>query len=180
MKSATHPMNPALDSPITKLHNFITDWGFTHAHARVHYPRMSGHKGWSIKAVSNPGSAVAFHRQGELLFAGGRGAAVSPVEHLLIGAAGCLALSCRAVLGERGGSGTSVEVTATGWKAANPPSRLGRIELSVRFGSDIAESEARAIVEEAERLCTVNNTLLDSPAIEIDASPASRVEQSAG
>ena len=63
-------------------------------------------------------------------------------------------------------------------KRRYPP--LGRIALSIRFGSDIDESEARSIVEEAERLCTVNNTLLDSPAIEIDAFSASRVEQFAG
>jgi uncharacterized OsmC-like protein len=87
------------------------------------------------------------------------------------------------VLGEHGAPGTTVEVTATAWKAANPPSRLGRIELSVRFGSEIGENEATSIVEEAERLCTVTNTLHDSPAIEIDASLAStapRVEQPTG
>jgi uncharacterized OsmC-like protein len=129
---------------------------------------MAGNKSWSIKAVSNEGAALSFYRQSEALFVGGaRAVPISPVEHLLTGAAGCLALSCRAVMAEGQRSAASVEVTATGYKAAEPPSRLGRIELAVRFGKEIDEADARSIVEEAEKLCTVTNTLLGSHAIEI-------------
>jgi uncharacterized OsmC-like protein len=134
---------------------------------------MTGNKSWTIEAISNEGAAVAFYRQGEALFVGGaRAAAISPVEHLLIATAGCLALSCRAVLTAK--SGSSVEVTAIGTKAAEPPSRLGRIDLAVRFGSEIDAIEARSIVEKAEKLCTVTNTLLAYVAIEIDSSSARR------
>ena len=136
---------------------------------------MAGKKSWSIRAVSNGSAALSFLRRNETLFAGGeRAAPISPVEHLLIGASGCLALSCLAVLAERGGPATSIEVTATGTKAADPPSRLRLIELSVRFGGEIDEREAASIVDEAEKRCTVTNTLLGSPAIEIDRSSGQR------
>jgi uncharacterized OsmC-like protein len=129
---------------------------------------MAGDKSWTIRAVSNEGAAVAFYREREALFVGGaQAAALSPVEHLLIGTAGCLALSCRAVLADSRASRSSVEVTAIGSKAAEPPSRLGRIALAVRFGAEIDASEARSILDKAEKLCTVTNTLHGSVAIDI-------------
>src|SRR5580692_664110 len=98
---------------------------------------MSGNKHWTIRAVSNADAALAFERHGErLLVNGARAAEISPVEYLLIATAGCLALSCRAVLGDGHGSGSSVEVTALGSKAAEPPSRLERIDLTVRLGGE--------------------------------------------
>jgi uncharacterized OsmC-like protein len=128
---------------------------------------MAGHKSWTIRAVSEEGTAVAFYRQEKPLFVGGaRAAAISPVEHLLIATAGCLALSCRAVLTGTRGSTTSVEVLALGSKAPEPPSRLARIDITVRFGSEIDPLEARSIVEKAEKLCTVTNTLRGSVPIE--------------
>jgi uncharacterized OsmC-like protein len=163
-------MNPPRESPITKLHNFITDSTFTPPPDWAHHLRMAD-KNWSIRAVVHGSTALSFFRRNEALFAGGeRAASISPVEHLLIGASGCLALSCLAVLKERRGSATPIEVTATGTKAADPPSRLRLIELAVRFGSEIGEHEAASIVDAAEKLCTVTNTLLGSPTIRIDRS----------
>jgi uncharacterized OsmC-like protein len=150
-----HRMNPPRESPITKLHNFITDSTFTPPPDWAHHLRMAD-KNWSIRAVVHGSTALSFFRRNEALFAGGeRAASISPVEHLLIGASGCLALSCLA---------------ATGTKAADPPSRLRLIELAVRFGSEIGEHEAASIVDAAEKLCTVTNTLLGSPTIRIDRS----------
>ena len=132
---------------------------------------MALNKHWTIRAVSNEGAALAFERQGESLFVNGAQAAeISPVEYLLIATAGCLALSCRAVLGDGHRSGTSVEVTALGSKAAEPPSRLERIDLAVRFGSEIDAVEAASIVQKAKKLCTVTNTLLGSVAVQIHSS----------
>jgi uncharacterized OsmC-like protein len=134
---------------------------------------MAGNKSWTIRAVSNEGADLAFYRQDEALFAGGVPAAViSPVEHLLIGAAGCLVLSCRAVLATGRASQSTVEVTAVGSKAAEPLSRLGRIDIAVRFGRKIDAVEARSVLEKAEKLCTVTNTLRSSVAIAIQ--PAER------
>jgi len=136
---------------------------------------MAGSKSWTIRAFSNEGPAVAFYRQGEALLVGGAAVApISPVEYLLIAAAGCFALSCRAVLTDSHGSGSSIEVTAIGTKAAEPPSRLGRIGLAVRFGHEIDAIAAKSIVEEAQKLCTVTNTLLGSVAIEIECLSGSR------
>jgi uncharacterized OsmC-like protein len=136
---------------------------------------MAGHKSWTIQAISEEGAALALYRHGEALFvSGAQAVAISPVEHLLIGTAGCLGLSCRAVLTGTPGSRSSVEVTAIGRKAGDLPSRLARIELAVRFGSEINAVEARSIVEKAEKLCTVTNTLLGSVAIEIDSSSERR------
>jgi uncharacterized OsmC-like protein len=132
---------------------------------------MAANKSWTIRATLKENAPLAFHRLGELLFIdGAQAAAISPVEYLLIAAAGCLALSCRAVLTERDGSAIPVEVTAIGNKAPEPPSRLARIGLAVRFGSQIGAADARSIVEKAKKLCTVTNTLLGSVAIEIDSS----------
>jgi uncharacterized OsmC-like protein len=132
---------------------------------------MAGNRSWTIQAISEEGAALAFYRPGEALFVSGtQAAALSPVEHLLIAAAGCLALSCSAVLTDSHGSRTLVEVTAIGSKAPEPPSRLARIDLMVRFGSAIDAVEASSIVEKAEKLCTVTNTLLGSVAIVIDSS----------
>jgi uncharacterized OsmC-like protein len=139
---------------------------------------MSLNKDWTIRAVSNAGAALVFERQGEALFVNGAQAAeISPVEYLLIATAGCLALSCRAVLGNGQESGSSVEVTALGSKAAEPPSRLERIDLEVRLDSEIGAVEAASIVQKAKKLCTVTNTLLGSVAIQIHSSTGSRPEE---
>jgi uncharacterized OsmC-like protein len=139
---------------------------------------MSANKHWTIRAVSNKSAAPSFERQGEALFVDGAQAAeISPVEFLLIAAAGCLALSCRVVLGDGHGSGSSVEVTALGSKAADPPSRLERIDLAVRLGNEIDAVEAASIVQKAKKLCTVTNTLLGSVAIQIHSSNGSGSEQ---
>jgi uncharacterized OsmC-like protein len=131
---------------------------------------MAGNKSWTIQAISEKGAALAFYRQGEALLVGGAQAvSISPVEYLLIATSGCLALSCRAVLADSDKSASPVEVIAIGSKAPEPPSRLARIGLAVRFGSDIDPLEARSLVEKAEKLCTVTNTLLGSVAIEIDS-----------
>jgi uncharacterized OsmC-like protein len=132
---------------------------------------MAANKNWTIQAISEKGSALAFYRQGEALLVGGaQTPAISPVEFLLIAASGCLALSCRAVLTDSDKSGSPVEVIAIGSKAPEPPSRLARIGVAVRFGSDIDVLEARSLVDKAKKLCTVTNTLLGSAAIEIDSS----------
>jgi uncharacterized OsmC-like protein len=132
---------------------------------------MAATKSWTIQAICEKGAALAFYRQGEALFVGGaQAASISPVEYLLIATSGCLALSCRAVLTDSEKSASPVEVIAIGSKAPEPPSRLARIGLAVRFGRDIDPLEARSLVEKAEKLCTVTNTLLGSVAIEIDSS----------
>jgi uncharacterized OsmC-like protein len=92
---------------------------------------------------------------------------VSPVEYLLISAASCFALSIRAVLLARKLAGIGFEVVTTGEKVPNSPSRLNHIALTVIFAGDIDESRAAAIANDAKSLCTVTNTILNTPVIAI-------------
>ena len=94
---------------------------------------------------------------------------VSPVEYLLISVAACFALSIRAVLLARKLSGLAFEVIATGEKALELPSRLNHIALSAIFGNDIDESRAAAIANDAKSLCTVTNTILNTPIIAVSS-----------
>jgi uncharacterized OsmC-like protein len=55
------------------------------------------------------------------------------------------------------------EVSVTGHKAPEPPSRLAKIELGVTFDASLPLAEAQGLVEAAERLCTVTNTLTSEP-----------------
>lgn len=98
---------------------------------------------------------------------------VSPVEYMLLAVAGCFALSCAGALRARAFPPTPVEVVVTGEKAPDAPSRVHRIALAVAFGGGMSEEEARAVAQEAELLCTVTNTILGAPIIEVTASARS-------
>ena len=108
---------------------------------------------------------------GRPLTATGPGCAddVSPVEYMLIAIAGCFALSCCGALKSRKAPPTAVEVTVTGEKAADAPSRVGRIALAVVFDGGTAPVDAAAIAQEAKHLCTVTNTLFGAPTWEVTA-----------
>jgi uncharacterized OsmC-like protein len=127
-------------------------------------------KRWSISALSKEGAGLSYAKDGQPLALGAAGPAeISPVEYLLIAVASCFALSCRSVVAARGLPRGAFEVRVTGAKALSPPSRLDRIELSVAFGSDVDGALARAIAEDAEKLCTVTNTILSTPRVIVTA-----------
>jgi uncharacterized OsmC-like protein len=127
-------------------------------------------KRWSINAVSSPGRPLAFFRDGFPLVPGaGAGAEISPVEYLLVAAAAGFALSVRSVIGARKLPRTSFEVVVTGDKAGDLPSRLGQISLVVLFDGAVDSIEATRIAEEAKRLCTVTNTLVGHPNVDVKA-----------
>lgn len=104
---------------------------------------------------------------------------VSPVQHLLLGVAGCFALSCRAVLKRRSAPSVASPVAATpsvtaplprfevhvsGYKLRGGGNRLSQIEVTAVFPT-LSEAEARITAHEAEALCTVTSTLGGSPAL---------------
>ena len=109
---------------------------------------------------------------GRPLTATGPGCAdnVSPVEYMLIAIAGCFALSCCGALKSRKAPPTAVEVTVTGEKAADAPSRVGRIALTAVFDGAMSPEEAAAVAEEAKHLCTVTNTIFGAPTVEVTAA----------
>lgn len=51
------------------------------------------------------------------------------------------------------------EVRAEGFKAHDLPSRVERFELRVKLDGEVDEDVRRKIVEEAEKACTIANTL---------------------
>jgi uncharacterized OsmC-like protein len=91
---------------------------------------------------------------------------VSPVQYLLIAIASCFALSCRAVLNRRQPRQASFEVITIGEKLlAAPENRLHQISVVAIFGGGLTEADAASLIEEAKPLCTVSNTMFDSPSI---------------
>ena len=91
---------------------------------------------------------------------------VSPVQYLLISVASCFAQSCRAVLNRRKLSQVSLEVVAIGEKKlTSAENRLSQISIVAIFGGGITDPDAALIIAEAKPLCTVTNTIFDSPNI---------------
>jgi uncharacterized OsmC-like protein len=124
-------------------------------------------KQWSIVATARSGG-LSFSKAGqEIVSTGDPKLALSPVEYLLLAAAGCLALSIQAAIIGRKRTFSWVRVLAAGEKAADLPSRLHRLELRVAFGEIFEAPEAAVILEEAKRLCTVTNTLGAAPIVDI-------------
>jgi len=123
----------------------------------------------SINAVSRADRPLYFFREG---LAPDSPVDISPVEYLLIAAAACFALSVRSVVAARGLAKTSFEVIVTGEKARDLPSRLGQISLVVLFNDTVDEIHAGGIAAEAKKLCTVTNTLLGSPDLDVKARRA--------
>ena len=129
-------------------------------------------KQWVVSATAMPKQPMALSCGGRPLTPGVIGAPdnLSPVEYLLVSIAGCFALSCCGALRHRKGPPTPVEVTVTGEKALDAPSRVARIVLTVVFGGGMSQEEAAVIAQEAKHLCTVTNTILGKPNIEVTAA----------
>lgn len=129
-------------------------------------------KRWVVSATAAPRQPMALFCAGRPLTPTAPGAAdnVSPVEYLLLSIAGCFALSCCGALKSRKAPPTSVEVTVTGDKAVDAPSRVGRIALAVVFDGVTSPQEVAAIAQEAKHLCTVTNTIFGAPTVEVTAA----------
>ena len=128
-------------------------------------------KRWVVSATAAPRQTMALSCAGRPLTPAVSGGfdGVSPVEYLLLAIAGCFALSCCGALKSRNAPPTAVEVTVSGDKAADAPSRLGRIALAVVFDGGMSPEEAVAIAQEAKHLCTVTNTIFGAPTVEVTA-----------
>ena len=128
-------------------------------------------KRWSINAVSTADKPLAFFREG-LPLAPIAAADISPVEYLMIAAAACFALSVCSVVTARGLPKMFFEVIVTGEKALDLPSRLDQISLVALFNGAVDEIQAEAIAAEAKQLCTVTNTLIGAPNLDVRARRA--------
>jgi len=120
-------------------------------------------KQWTVRIVSSPAGPLAVLRDGMPLPAEIGPGLTNPVEVLLVSIGTCFALSCYAAFATRGLDRVGFEVSVTGRKAPQPPSRLANIELEATFDASLPLAEAQALTASAEQLCTVTNTVTSEP-----------------
>jgi uncharacterized OsmC-like protein len=142
----------------------IRVWSFSLSEA----PHMTKPlKRWSVNAFAEGMNPISYFFDGRPI--GQKSQAdwqdLSPVQHLLIGVAGCFALSCRAVFLQLKRKDIGLEVVVTGEKAAGPGNRLSTIVVAAIFTGNLTRADEVALLEAAKPMCTVANTLLDGPSI---------------
>ena len=120
-------------------------------------------KQWTVKVVSPPASPLEILRDGAPLSAEIGPGLTTPVEILLVSIGTCFALSCHAAFTLRGQERVGFEVSVTGRKAPQLPSRLANIRLEATFDASLPAEEAEALSKLAKQLCTVTNTLTSEP-----------------
>ncbi|MQT15164.1 OsmC family protein [Segnochrobactrum spirostomi] len=93
----------------------------------------------------------------------------SPIDLLHSSLAACLVLSAKIAANRLGVADRIVAFKATvgGEKAADAPSRIARFDVAIEIEGDIDDETRRRIVEEAETICTVSNTLHGHPQITV-------------
>lgn len=126
-------------------------------------------KRWTVNAVSAGHAPLTLFCDDRPLGRSAMGVAeiLTPIQYLLISIASCFALSCRAELKRRKLSNISFEVVVMGDKEpGSAENLLSPISIVAIFGSGVTEPLAKEITARAKPLCTVTNTLLDSPTIQ--------------
>ncbi|WP_274629994.1 OsmC family protein [Arvimicrobium flavum] len=84
----------------------------------------------------------------------------TPLELQAAALAACIAASVRIAARNKGLDRLgSLDVEVEAIKAEDQPSRLGTFVASVRFRDEIDEAVKRDLVEAAEHICTISNTL---------------------
>jgi uncharacterized OsmC-like protein len=89
----------------------------------------------------------------------------SPVDLMYAGIAGCLAISLRSAASEAGvlDKLVSARIDVKGRKAPEGRSRITHFDIAVEIDGDFDDKTRHALIERAEELCTVSNTLRLSP-----------------
>lgn len=89
----------------------------------------------------------------------------SPVDLMYAAVAGCLAVSARIAASEMRALDrfVSARVVVTGRKAAPPERRVTHLDIRIEIEGDFDEATRQALIERAEELCTVSNTLKNTP-----------------
>lgn len=110
---------------------------------------------------------------GELsIMTGAAQAGFNPIDLLYASLSACLAMSARIAASEMGVMDriTLIEVAVGGEKATEGPSRVERFDIRFTIESDLDAAEKREIVERAEGICTVSNTMVRAPGLAITIS----------
>lgn len=91
----------------------------------------------------------------------------NPLDLLYASVAACMVLSARIAATRLGVAANLGEVRADvrGEKAEDDVSRVGRFMIALDVQGDLDEAMKRRIVEDAETICTVSNTLRTPPAL---------------
>lgn len=92
---------------------------------------------------------------------------MTPLELMDAALAGCLVLSVRIAARKAGWherlAGVKVDVTHI--KAEDAPSRVGEFTCDFQIDGDFSAEERQQLIDEAHAICTVGNTLAQSPKI---------------
>ena len=85
----------------------------------------------------------------------------NPLDLLYASLSACIALSARIAAGKLGVADRleAVRVHVTGEKAHDEPSRVGSFNIEIEIDGDLDVQTRHALVELAEAICTVSNTL---------------------
>jgi putative redox protein len=103
---------------------------------------------------------------------GGTDEGMTPPELLLASLGSCAAFYAVQYLKTRNLADSGVEVTVTAEKLKQP-GRLGNFRIHVVSPVELSEEQAEALVRSVHH-CTIHNTLLSAPNIEIDLAIAAR------
>ena len=89
----------------------------------------------------------------------------NPLDLLYASLAACMVLSARIAATRLGVAGQLGEVRAhvSGEKAKDEPSRVEKFNIRLEIAGDLDAATKRRIVEDAEAICTVSNTLRAAP-----------------
>lgn len=99
----------------------------------------------------------------------------NPIDLLYASLASCMAMSARIAASRMGmlDQVGNISVAVYGNKAEeNGRSRIAGFHVTFSIDGDIDEEAKRTIVDEAEKICTVSNTLASGPAMEVRISGA--------
>ncbi|WP_457299873.1 OsmC family protein [Phyllobacterium sp. P5_D12] len=85
----------------------------------------------------------------------------SPIDLLYSSLSACIALSARIAASRLGVADRlgEVRVHVTGEKAHEGPSRIAHFDISIEIDGELDNATKHEIVEAAEEICTVSNTL---------------------
>lgn len=89
----------------------------------------------------------------------------SPLDLIYASLSACIALSARMAAARLGVAERlgEVRVRVTGEKAADEPSRVERFIIEIEIDGQLDDETKHRIVEAAEEICTVSNTLRGAP-----------------
>lgn len=95
-------------------------------------------------------------------------AGFSPLDLIYAALASCLLISLKMAAARQGllERYDGADVTVTGEKAADEPSRVARFDIVFDIRGDLTPAERHALMQAAEgEICTISNTLQGSPAL---------------